>query len=100
MVKTKALRANLKRRICLVLLGVTKLVGSTQKTVPGKWNNLVDSIKVSSQTLHLKLIEVDGKAANEFYDMEKRFKRRLGIGKFYDKRDLKIAKKRAEKLEI
>jgi len=88
------------RKIVLVLLGVTKAVGSTQKTIPGKWHNLIDSIKVSSQTAHLKLIEVDEEAAADFYDMEEEFKRKIGRGKLYCKEDLDLAQKRVEKVDF
>ena len=88
------------RKTVLVLLGVTKAVASTQRSIPGKWHNIVDSVKVSSQTVHLKLIEFDEEAAKDFYDMEEEFRRRIGKEKLYCDEDLEMARERIERVEF
>ena len=81
----------------LFLLGVTKAISSTQITLPGRWHDMFSSVRISSQTIHLKLIEADREAAMEFYDLEEGFKRKIGKGKLYTKKDLDLAQKRVDK---
>ena len=85
------------RRIFLCLLGITKAISSAQVTLPGKWNDILNSVRISSHTAHLKLVEVDKDAAIEFYDLEEGFKRKIGRGKLYNKKDLDLAQKRVDK---
>ncbi|QGA80542.1 hypothetical protein [Candidatus Nanohalobium constans] len=94
------MRDKIQRKSILLLLGVTKAVASTNKTVPGRWTEFINSIRVTSQTAHLKLIQIDEKAALEFYDMEKDFKRRIGRGKLYTKSDIEDARHRIEKVDF
>jgi len=94
------IRKKITHKVVLALLGVTKAVASTQRSIPGKWHNLIDSIRVSSQTAHLKLIEVDEEAARDFYNMEEEFKRRIGKGKLYCDDDLETARARVESVEF
>jgi hypothetical protein len=72
----------LKCRLVLLVLGVTKLIGSSRRSVPGKWQNLADSICVSCQSVHIKLIEADEEAAKDFCSLEESVKRRVGKEKF------------------
>jgi hypothetical protein len=94
------LQDRITRKTILLLLGVTKAVASTQRTIPGKWHNVFDSVRVSSQTAHLKLIEVDREAAAEFYDMEEEFRRKIGKGKLYEESDIDDARQRIERVDF
>ena len=81
-------------------MGVTKAIASTERSVPGRWHELFDTIRVSSQTAHLKLIEIDEDVASEFYDMEEEFKRRIGRGQLYRKKDIEMAQERIDKINF
>jgi len=84
----------------LVFLGLTKAVASTQRSIPGKWHNIVDSVKVSSEAAHLKLIEFDEEAAKDFYNMQEEFRRRIGKEKLYCDEDLEMARERIERVDF
>ena len=91
---------NLYQKTLLALLGVTKAISSTERSIPGKWHNVIDSVRVSSQTAHIKLIEADPETAKEFYNWEKDFKRKIGKEKLYTQDDIREAKKRINRVEF
>jgi hypothetical protein len=88
------------RRALLALLGITKIVSSTERTIPGKWHNVIDSVKVSSQVLHTQLSVVDEEVAEEYQEMETEINRKLGREKLYNKKDLEEAEKMIESVEF
>lgn len=85
------------RKILLVLIGVTGLISSNQKTVPGKWDTVHRSFRAYCQKIHLKLIQTDKKTADKYMDMEDNLKTKVGMKKLYNKEELDLAKKQIDK---
>jgi hypothetical protein len=54
--------------VLFALLGVTKAVGSVEFTLPGKYHNLLDSIRASSNAAHARIAAADQDIAKK-YDM-------------------------------
>lgn len=88
------------RRALLALLGITKIVSSTDRTIPGKWHNVIDSVKVSSQVLHTHLEVLDEEVAEEYQEMEENLNRKIGKGKLYTEEDLENARQRINRVEF
>jgi hypothetical protein len=88
------------RRTLLALLGITKLISSTEKTIPGKWHNLIDSVKVSSQILHAQLEVLDEEVAEEYQELEEDLNRKIGKGKLYSEEDLDMARQRIDHVDF
>ena len=88
------------RRTLLALLGITKILSSADRTIPGKWHNVFDSVKVSSQVLHTQLSYVDEEVAEEFHEMERDLNRRMGKGKLYSREDIEEARERINRVEF
>ncbi|MFB6099672.1 MAG: hypothetical protein ABEK16_00215 [Candidatus Nanohalobium sp.] len=89
-----------RRKALLAMLALTKIVSSTERSIPGKWHNVVDSVKVSSQAIHAQLSILDDEVTEEYYELEKNLSRRVGKGKLYSKEDLDMARKRIEQVEF
>jgi uncharacterized protein YqgV (UPF0045/DUF77 family) len=88
------------RKTLLALLGITKLVSSTETTIPGKWHNLFDSVKVSSQAVHAQLSILDEEVTEEYQELEQGISRKIGRGKLYTEKDLYNAQKRIENVNF
>lgn len=82
------------------MLAITKVVSSTDRSIPGKWHNVVDSVKVSSQVVHAQLSILDEEVTEEYQELEKDVSRRIGKGKLYTKEDLHMAKERINRVEF
>lgn len=81
-------------------MGLTKVLSSTDYTLPGKWQNLSEPLKVSSKTLHAQLSVLDNEVTEEYYRLEKDLSRKVGRGKLYTEEDLDTARKRIEQVEF
>jgi hypothetical protein len=88
------------RKTIFAMLGATKVISSTDKTLPGKWHSVIDSLRASSQAIHAQLTVLDEDLAGEYYELEDEIGKRIGKRKLYSKDDIDLAKSRIESVEF
>lgn len=89
-----------RQKTLILLLVLTKIVSSTDRSIPGKWHNLVDSVKMSSRALHAQLSVVDKEVTEEYKELEKDISQRIGKGKLYSREDIDMARERIDRVEF
>ncbi|QKQ98180.1 hypothetical protein GKQ38_01435 [Candidatus Nanohaloarchaea archaeon] len=86
--KKRSLRQELRKKILMASLGVTRALSSIDYNIPSKWLSVIDSLTVSSETAHAKLSMLDEDVQKEYLEKEEMIERRLGKRKFYDDEDI------------
>jgi len=82
------LQRKVYRNTLLALLGATRALARADVNVPSKWLAILDSVRVSSDMLHVKLSELDEDVEEDFIEKEENIERRLGKRNFYDEEEL------------
>mgnify|MGYP006928085768 CR=1 FL=1 len=84
----------------LTLLGLTKAFAKADVHIPTKWLSFLDSLRASSELLHMKLSTIDEEVEDEFIWKEEMIEKRLGIERFYSAEELEDLKSNREKITI
>lgn len=90
------LKNQVRRKVLLTSLGVTKIVADSDITIPGRWRAFYDTLRVSSDVAHTRISVMDRNVEKDFQEIE----RRLGKGKMYDEREIKELKDKIEEIEV
>lgn len=100
MEKKKQLRKRVKKKILLASLGVTRAISSIDYNIPSKWLSVIDSVTVSSETVHARLSMLDEDIQKEYLEKEEMVERRLGKRKYYDDREIDEIREEINKKEL
>ena len=90
----------LYRKTLIGLLGLTKAISCTEKNIPGRWHEVMDSVRASSTVLHVQLSVIDAEVTREYLELEDNFSKKIGNRKLYTDEDLENARKRIEQVEF
>lgn len=67
---------------------------------PTKWMIFLDSLRASSDMLHVKLSEIDEDVGNEFIRREEIFDKKIGKEKFYSTKELEELKSKSNNIKV
>lgn len=84
----------------LALLGVTRAFAKADMHIPTKWLAFLDSLRASSELLHMKLSTIDEEVEDEFIWKEEMIEKRLGTEPFYSEEELEELKDNREKIKL
>ena len=84
----------------LALLGVTRAFAKADIDIPTKWLTFLDSLRASSELLHMKLSTIDEEVEDEFIWKEEMLEKRLGVEPFYSEEELEDLKENREKIKV
>jgi hypothetical protein len=99
MKKTK-IKKEAYQKTLLTLLGVTRVFAKADIRIPSKWLSFLNSLRASSELLHLKLSRIDREVEDEFIWKEEMIEKRLGTEAFYSEEELEDLKDNREKIKV
>lgn len=88
------------RTLMLSMLGVTRAISKADMKPPTKWLVFLDSLRVSSDILFVKLSYMDEEVGEEFTQKEEQFERKIGKKKFYSKDELEELKEKRREITV
>lgn len=100
MKKKIKLKNQVRRKLLLASLGVTRAISSIDYNIPSKWLSIIDSVTVSSETAHAKLSMLDEEIQKEYLEKEEMIERRLGKRKYYDDREIDEIREKINEKEL
>ncbi|WEL23532.1 hypothetical protein [Candidatus Nanohalovita haloferacivicina] len=94
------LRREVRKKLLLASLGVTRALSSIDYNIPSKWLSVIDSVTVSSETAHARLSMLDEEVQREYIEKEEMIERRLGKRKFYDDEEIDEIREQIKNTEL
>lgn len=87
----------LKKKALVGMLMFTGLLSRADIRLPTKWYSVLESLAVSTGTLHSGLCTVDREALKEYRELETQLEHRLGLSTYYSPEDIQEIKEQVEK---
>jgi hypothetical protein len=96
----KSLKRQVRRKVLMTSLGVTKLVAEADVAVPTTWHGFYNTVKLSSEIFHTRLSTMDRNVERDFRRIEERFGRKLGTRRLYSDEEIEELRDKIEEIEI